>query len=226
MFVQWAKNLVKKSALYNRYVDRLDAKKETAVAVRRAGFVDRVLPKNAVGAELGVFKGYFSPVLIDGSRAKVVHLIDPWYLDTSHWHWGYGNRSTVRAVINILRRFEKQIEAGQVRVHIGDDLQVLATFPDGYFDWVYIDSTHAYEHTKRELDLLVRKMKPDGVIAGDDWRPDPTHPHHGYKAVTEFVAGGLRSHRGGAISPSGRSSAGQQAGSPARAGACHDPTRS
>ena len=48
-----------------------------------------------------------------------------------------------------------------------------------------------YEQTKLELQLLQKKVKPSGVIAGDDWQPDPAHPHHGvYKAVQEVIAEG------------------------------------
>jgi hypothetical protein len=65
---------------------------------------------------------------------------------------------------------------------------VLPQFPDRYFDWVYIDTLHFYEHTRDELALLKTKVKVDGVIAGDDWLPDPSHRHHGVcRAVTEFV---------------------------------------
>ncbi len=90
-----------------------------------------------------------------------------------YWNWGFGNRSTVDAVVNILRAFKKDIEVGRVAVHAGDGRAVLATFPDRYFDWVYIDSSHSYEHTHDELQILRNKVKESGVIAGDDWVPDP-----------------------------------------------------
>ena len=84
---------------------------------------------------------------------------------------------------------KKELEQGHVLVHAGDDLQVLTSFPDNYFDWVYIDTSHAYEHTKLELQILKKKVKSNGVIAGDDWQPKPDHRHHGvYKAVNEFMA--------------------------------------
>ena len=48
-----------------------------------------------------------------------------------------------------------------------------------------------YDHTMKELQLLIRKVKPGGVIAGDDWQPEPDHPHHGVcRAVREFEADG------------------------------------
>jgi hypothetical protein len=71
---------------------------------------------------------------------------------------------------------------------VADDRDVLRRFPDGHLDWAYVDSSHAYEHTRDELALLHRKVRPGGVIAGDDWRPDPEHPHHGvHRAVLELV---------------------------------------
>jgi len=162
--------------------------REARSARQRAGFVDAVLPKGGVGAELGVFKGRFSPVLLDGTNARRLHLVDPWYLLTPRWHWGHGDRSTVGAVRRILRRWQAEIEAGRVVVHIGDDREVLASLDDHSLDWVYLDSSHAYQHTVEELALLRRKVRPGGVIAGDDWRPDPSHPHHGvHRAVMELV---------------------------------------
>jgi cephalosporin hydroxylase len=59
---------------------------------------------------------------------------------------------------------------------------------DGHLDWAYVDSSHAYDHTLKELRLLARKVNASGVIAGDDWREDPSHRHHGIcRAVREFI---------------------------------------
>jgi hypothetical protein len=78
-----------------------------------------------------------------------------------------------------------------VLVHVADDRAALREFPDAYFDWVYVDTSHQYQHTRDELTLLDLKVKPDGVISGDDWQPDPGHRHHGVcKAVTELVSTG------------------------------------
>lgn len=170
-------------------LEMVAAPREVRSARTRAPVLAELLPKGGVGAEIGVFKGRFSPVLLRVSDAAQLHLIDPWYLLTPEWHWGTGDRSTANAVRRIERRFRRQIEEGRVQVHIGHDLDLLPTFADATFDWVYLDSSHAYEHTVQELDLLHEKVKAGGMIAGDDWRPDPEHPHHGvHRAVNEFVA--------------------------------------
>lgn len=155
----------------------------------RTPFVRTVIPKGGVGAELGVFRGHFSSVLHQHAEPIRLHLIDPWYLLTPEWHWGTGDRSTVNAVRRILKQWKSEIEDGSVVVHIGDDRDVLWSFDDESLDWAYIDSSHAYEHTLDELRILDAKLRPGGVIAGDDWHPDPSHRHHGiHRAVCEFAA--------------------------------------
>ena len=155
----------------------------------RDNFVREVIPKAGVGAELGVYKGDFTRELLDLAEPQRLHLVDLWYVFGHEWHWGKkGERSTIAALKGILDRFENELVSGQVTLNIGDDLEILPTFPDHYFDWVYIDSIHVYEHTIQELAILRDKVKPDGIIAGDDWLPDPEHAHHGvYRAVTEFL---------------------------------------
>ncbi|MDY7014177.1 MAG: class I SAM-dependent methyltransferase [Cyanobacteriota bacterium] len=158
------------------------------MARSRTTFVSEILPKRGVGAELGVFKGHFSRILLEHAHPTQLHLIDPWFLHSPHWGWARGNQSTVDASVRVIQAFKREIEARRVYVHIGFDIDVLSTFPDNHFDWVYIDSLHTYEHAKAELSILSCKVKDRGVIAGDDWWPNPSHPHHGvFRAVTEFV---------------------------------------
>jgi hypothetical protein len=163
-------------------------RKRAAGRPSRAEFVRQILPKGGVGAELGVQKGDFTRELLDIADPERLHLVDLWYLFGKEWHWGAGNRSTVAALKGVLDEFEDELVSGKVALNIGNDLEVLTTFPDRYFDWVYLDTLHMYEHTKQELEVLRVKVKLDGTIAGDDWLVDPNHPHHGVcKAVREFV---------------------------------------
>ena len=53
-----------------------------------------------------------------------------------------------------------------------DSVQFLESFPDNYFDFIYIDTSHQYEHTKNELNLSLRKIKNSGIIAGHDYNLD------------------------------------------------------
>jgi len=154
----------------------------------RGEVLQQLVPENAVGAEIGVHKGQFVRAILDSVKPAKLHLIDPWYLFGKEWEWAKDNRSTMEALIGILRAYEEELINGSIVLHIGYDLDILPTFPNQYFDWVYLDTSHQYEQTKRELGLLKLKTKTDGIIAGDDWHTDPDNMHHGVcQAVRELV---------------------------------------
>jgi hypothetical protein len=154
----------------------------------RSEILARLVPSNGIGAEIGVHKGEFIKPILEATKPAKLHLIDPWYLFGKEWPWASGNKSTATALCNIIHTFTKELSAQFIILHIGYDLDILPEFPDHYFDWVYVDTSHKYEHTKAELSLLKHKVKRDGIIVGDDWHEDPSNLHHGvYRAVTEFV---------------------------------------
>lgn len=158
---------------------------------RRAEWLRQVIAPGGVGVECGVFKGEFSAALLDELAPRTLYLMDPWYLMTREWHWGEGDRSTISALCGILRAFEEELVAGRVVLRIADDLVSLAELPDGHLDWAYVDSTHLYAPTVKELAVLRKKVKPGGIVSGHDWQSDPSHRHHGVcKAVQEAVERG------------------------------------
>jgi hypothetical protein len=42
-------------------------------------------------------------------------------------------------------------------------------FPDGFFDFVYIDANHTYSHTKADIHAWWPKVRVGGVLAGHDY---------------------------------------------------------
>lgn len=154
----------------------------------RISALERQVPAGGVGAEIGVHKGDFTERLLTQLQPVRLHLLDPWYLIGPEWNWGLPDRSTINALCGILKRYSNELVRGQVVLDIGWDEQVLATFPDATFDWVYLDTIHKFHHTRNELRVLARKVKPGGIIAGDDWYLDPSHLHHGVcRAVRLFL---------------------------------------
>lgn len=117
------------------------------------------LPAGAVVAELGVDEGDFARRIHAVTRPETLYLVDPW--DTDRYHEGKMRR--------VEERFAREIEAGQVRVVRKRSEAALAEFPDGYLDWVYIDTTHLYAQTLKELELSRQKVKEGGLIAGHDY---------------------------------------------------------
>jgi predicted O-methyltransferase YrrM len=47
-------------------------------------------------------------------------------------------------------------------------LDASTKFPDGYFHFVFVDSSHKYSQTKAEIRLWQHKLLHDGVLAGHD----------------------------------------------------------
>lgn len=132
-----------------------------------------MLPKRGIGAEIGVFRGEFTPHIIRVAQPRELHLIDGWWglYGERYPDWGaytdHGRLET-RAAFDEARR---RTSGKPVTFHVGDDLSILPTFADHFFDWVYLDTSHDYEHTLSELEILDQKVSR--IIMGDDWRQDP-----------------------------------------------------
>jgi len=139
-------------------------------------------PTGSVCAEVGVFRGGWTRHILEVARPKELHLIDGWWEIFGDFFpdWGsyteFGQLATRRAYDDTQRVIAQTApRATKVVTHVGDDCAILESFPDDYFDWVYLDTSHTYEDTFKELEVLSRKVKPGGFISGDDWL-DPDDP--------------------------------------------------
>ncbi len=135
------------------------------------------LPTGAVGAEIGVWKGNFSAILLEELRPKRLHLIDPWRYQPSEAYastW-YGSRlAGGQAAMDamhaaVLRRFHRAISREQVVVHRATSHEAADAVPDEYFDWVYIDGDHSYEQVRADLNRYSAKLRSGGLLCGDDY---------------------------------------------------------
>jgi hypothetical protein len=148
-------------------------------------FIVDFIPPNSVGAELGVFTGLFSSILARERKISRVTFVDPWWeaFGDRYPDWGsytsYGRMSTRKAFEVARRRISRSGLPHRV-VEVASSYEWLQLQPNGSLDWVYLDSTHSYEGTKRELELLNIKInKHTGLVLGDDWQFDRSHYHHG-----------------------------------------------
>jgi hypothetical protein len=156
-------------------------------------FIVDFIPSNSVGAELGVFTGLFSSIFAREPRISRVTFVDPWWeaFGDHYPDWGaytdYGRVSTRKAFEVAEKRISRSALPNRV-VEVASSYDWLRSQPNESLDWVYLDSTHSYEGTKRELELLHLKIKRTGLILGDDWQTDRNHYHHGVcLAVNEFL---------------------------------------
>ena len=79
-------------------------------------------------------------------------------------------------------------------VSIHREFSIEVSFPDQYFDWVYIDGDHTYEVVLKDLEFYYPLVKKGGYLCGDDygWGPKGSRKHPDgnggpKRAVDEFV---------------------------------------
>ena len=135
------------------------------------------MPKYGRCAEIGVWNGGFSRAILDVTQPKELTLIDPWDLlsDQGKDEWTHKKHKNHQ----IMRGMFDQVTARygglpNVSIRKGFSAEVLETFEDDYFDWLYIDGNHLYEFVRQDVEVAFRKVRPGGVIAGDDyyWKKD------------------------------------------------------
>lgn len=118
-----------------------------------------MLPRQAVVAEIGVNRGDFSEQILRITQPVKLILMDIWA--SKRYHGGLFDL--------VQGRFSRELASGQVEIIRALSFDGITQCPDGYFDWVYLDTDHTYATTRRELELLAPKMKAGGIIAGHDY---------------------------------------------------------
>ena len=134
---------------------------------RRYDAIRSLLGTKALGAELGVYKGGFAEFLLP--HCKLLYLVDPW-----DWDVQEQAQSFIRKVYEDDRRIF-------IRNERADDFLESCGHR---FDFLYLDTTHEYGDTIRELSLCYSRLKPDRYIIGDDWAWEGVR-----LAVTHFCKG-------------------------------------
>lgn len=105
------------------------------------------LPRHGVVAEIGTARGRFSKYILDTNDPSELHLVD---LDMSQLNPSIAADS-------------------RIRIYRGYSHAVISTFPDIYFDWIYIDADHSYKAVCRDIEAAASKIKPLGFLVFDDF---------------------------------------------------------
>jgi predicted O-methyltransferase YrrM len=109
------------------------------------------LPTNSICCEVGTDTGAFAKTILELSKPSELHLID--------------------ISFNNLKRadFSSAIASETVMLHEADSVVALNKFPNGYFDWIYIDGNHSYDGVSRDINTAKHKIKPTGMLAFNDY---------------------------------------------------------
>ncbi len=158
----------------------------------------KYMPKNAIVAEVGVAYGEFTRKILSVMEPQKFYAID--YYSQDNPHRTYMGRDDFKTS-NLThyewykKEFEKEIESGLLEMKQGFSWDVLETFPDDFFDYVYLDACHEYDAVKKDVEVLYRKVKKNGIIAFNDYNsycmtiePTRKNAYFGVPAVVnEFV---------------------------------------
>lgn len=72
----------------------------------------------------------------------------------------------------ILSNVQKSGLAENIQILPFSSLDASCRFPDEYFNFVFLDSSHEYAMTKSEIQLWWKKILPNGFLAGHDYTSD------------------------------------------------------
>lgn len=136
-----------------------------------------MFPTDAVGAEIGVWKGDFSARILKAAKPRTLHLIDPWLVsdasDRTDQAWYGADRITQSAMDSIHEavsdRFAREISLGRVKIHRTDSPAALGMMAAETVDYVYVDGDHSYDGVSTDLAEAFRVCKIDGFICCDDY---------------------------------------------------------
>jgi hypothetical protein len=135
-----------------------------------------------------------SSKLLQQVHPKKLLLVDPWKFDPRFADSLFGGGSAksqadMDAVWEkVCHRFASEIAQGVVSIHRCSSVECAGSVDAETLDWVYIDGNHTYEFVLEDLRSWYPKVRPGGLVAGDDYdRPDAWWDDGVTKAVTEFV---------------------------------------
>lgn len=148
--------------------------------------VKRAPQKGAVFVELGAWLGrsasFMGVEIANSGKAIAFHVVD---------HFNGSVEQIARddpalkdgQLYDRFREYTRPV-AKYMNVLRMSSLEAADLFADGSVDFILIDGSHEYEDVLADLRAWYPKLKPDGVIAGDDWRREGVN-----RAVKEFFRG-------------------------------------
>jgi len=140
----------------------------------------KAISSGGVAGEIGVADGDYSAEILRLNKPAKLHLIDAWA----------GERYS-SGINRVQSRFAQQISVESVILHRGCSVDILPKLKRKSFDWFYLDASHEYADTTRELRLCAGLVKDGGRISGHDFCPGSPYTGSIYgviQAVYEFCS--------------------------------------
>jgi len=161
----------------------------------RAEEIIRRMPSGPIrGAEIGVFKGQMSAILLSRLPGLTLYMVDSWapteaqpqaYKDCGDFHAGLGAEKQERCYREALAAVRFALDRAVVMRM--DSAVAALRVDDGSLDFVFIDADHSLPGVLADIDSWSRKVKPGGLLCGHDY-DHPIKTGFGVKAGVDLRA--------------------------------------
>lgn len=135
---------------------------------------DAVRDLDGIFVEVGAWKGrstaFIAVEALNSGKAIDLHVVDTFAGSDEEEHRSDPDIHNLRAV------FDRNMIAVRdfLTVHQMTSVQAAGLFEDGSVSFVLIDAAHDYDSVRADIQAWLPKIKPGGVLAGDDiyWGSD------------------------------------------------------
>lgn len=118
------------------------------------------------GVEIGVSTGGHSHAILKNTGVEKLYSIDPYTINTTlnlHKNAYFYDVLFYRVKYRLGQYGER---SELIRAYSADAINL---FKDNDLDFVFVDGSHEYQFVKQDLVLYYEKIRPGGVMAGDDY---------------------------------------------------------
>lgn len=135
-----------------------------------------------VGVEVGTCYGIFAERLHNIIPGLILFAVDNWDNSETRRREKRHNSPTVE------QQCRKRLAPYATIVIKNNSVDAAKEFDDGFLDFVYIDAGHDYDNVKADIEAWTPKVRPGGIVSGDDYYEFPSGKGGVIPAVNEYVA--------------------------------------
>ena len=139
--------------------------------------IDALNLKN--GVEIGTDVGQFAVQILEKSKIKKLHCIDPWIDNFGTDYTGTKLEDKVKfdkigenRQASAIKNLKKFIDNGRCVLCKGTSAEIGQNWSEP-IDFLYIDGDHSLEGIYTDLYLWTEKVREGGIIAGHDYKDNP-----------------------------------------------------
>lgn len=136
-----------------------------------------------VGAEIGVWTGEYSEVLLKANPKLHLYSIDSWQV-SAYDSWDQDNSNPLPGsreqsyFENLHKETVKRLSPYNCTIIRKSSMQAVKDFEDNSLDFVYLDAGHDFLNFTLDIDYWKDKVRVGGILAGHDYSRFP-----GYKMI-------------------------------------------